>query len=249
MSQNVSTAVMQRRVEPHDSLDDFPTPPWATRALIEYVIKPRLNNYAPLASETLDKMTVREPCCNRGFMAKPLAESFRRVIATDIFDYGWEGQQETIDYLYPVQLPAAEWSIFNSPFALAEQFIMRSFETPCWVGTASLVRQAFQEGTGRYRRIYSPNRRPPTIIAQFSERVIMTKGKVRDPAIRYWDATAKRGKGAWRKPSTATAYCWMVWMDGIARQPTMWIPPCRTALERPGDYPPLSEEEANGPSF
>lgn len=38
MSQNVSTAVMQRRVEAPDSLDFFPTPPWATRALCEHVL-------------------------------------------------------------------------------------------------------------------------------------------------------------------------------------------------------------------
>ena len=38
--QNVSTAVMQRRIEPHDSLDFFPTPPWATRALVKLGLKP-----------------------------------------------------------------------------------------------------------------------------------------------------------------------------------------------------------------
>lgn len=30
MSQNISHAVMAQRVEALDSLDDFPTPPWAT---------------------------------------------------------------------------------------------------------------------------------------------------------------------------------------------------------------------------
>lgn len=40
MTANRSTAVMQRRVEPLDSLDDFPTPPWATRALCEWLEKP-----------------------------------------------------------------------------------------------------------------------------------------------------------------------------------------------------------------
>src|SRR3546814_6501707 len=34
VSQNTSHAVMAQRVEAHDSLDYFPTPPWATRALI-----------------------------------------------------------------------------------------------------------------------------------------------------------------------------------------------------------------------
>jgi hypothetical protein len=29
---------MQRRHEAHDSLDDFPTPPWATRALCERLV-------------------------------------------------------------------------------------------------------------------------------------------------------------------------------------------------------------------
>jgi hypothetical protein len=33
MMQNTSTAVMQQRVEAHDSLDFFPTPPWTTSRL------------------------------------------------------------------------------------------------------------------------------------------------------------------------------------------------------------------------
>ena len=33
--QNTSHAVMAKRFEENDSLDDFPTPPWATRALFE----------------------------------------------------------------------------------------------------------------------------------------------------------------------------------------------------------------------
>lgn len=37
MGQNTSTAVMQRRAEPHDSLDFFPAPAWATRALCHYL--------------------------------------------------------------------------------------------------------------------------------------------------------------------------------------------------------------------
>ena len=37
MSQNRSPAVMAQRAEPHDSLDDFPTPPWAVRAMLEHV--------------------------------------------------------------------------------------------------------------------------------------------------------------------------------------------------------------------
>jgi hypothetical protein len=38
MKQNTSHAVMAQRAEAKDSLDNFPTPPWATRALIEHVL-------------------------------------------------------------------------------------------------------------------------------------------------------------------------------------------------------------------
>lgn len=38
MTQNESSAVMRQRREPHHSLDDFPTPPWGTRALLEFLI-------------------------------------------------------------------------------------------------------------------------------------------------------------------------------------------------------------------
>lgn len=34
MAQNRSNAVMATRVEASDSLDDFPTPPWATQPVI-----------------------------------------------------------------------------------------------------------------------------------------------------------------------------------------------------------------------
>ena len=39
MAQNTSHAVMAQRIEPADSLDDFPTPPWATRALLKILMK------------------------------------------------------------------------------------------------------------------------------------------------------------------------------------------------------------------
>src|SRR5690606_32077443 len=91
MTQNRSSAVMQQRIEPHDSLDDFPTQPWGTRALIEKVLDKHL----------LPRGTGWEPCCNRGYMARPLREYYPRVHATDIFDYGWEGMDGLGDFLMP----------------------------------------------------------------------------------------------------------------------------------------------------
>jgi hypothetical protein len=65
--QNTSYAVMAQRIEAQDSLDDFPTPPWATRALIEHVLggKKRVKSQVCL-----------EPACGSGHMAKVLSEYF-----------------------------------------------------------------------------------------------------------------------------------------------------------------------------
>ena len=196
---------MQQRHEPHDSLDDFPTPCWATRALIEHVIGDCWQNYR-----------VDEPACNRGYMARPLAEYFHAVNASDIHDYGFG--YDVRDYLYPgSNQPKADWTITNPPFKLAEQFIEMARDRST-VGVAMFVRSAFLESIGRYERLFNVN--PPSIIAQFSERVVLHKGHV-----------TKTG-------STATAYCWLVWnkCDSDNKTRFTWIPPCRKRLERPGDY-------------
>lgn len=209
MAQNRSSAVMQQRHEPHDSLDDYPTPPWATRALIEHVILPEM--------DSVRADTCWEPACNRGHMVRPLSEYFSHVWASDIHGYGFGAQG---DFLIPGMVPwddgrGVDWIITNPPFRLAQQFIERSSQI-AQVGFAMIVRSAFLEGVGRYHDLFIKN--PPSIIAQFTERVVMVKGRL-EP-----------------KGSTATAYCWLVWIDGKPNTQFQWIPPCRKALESPEDY-------------
>lgn len=204
MGQNVSTAVMQRRVEAHDSLDDFPTPPWATRALCEWL---RDREGHPLAS-----MTVREPAANRGYMARPLAEYFGTVEASDVHDYG--AGYPVRDFLFPEPLAPVNWTITNPPFRLAEQFIQRALSTSD-EGVAVIVRSAFLEGVGRFERLF--HQEPPALVLQFAERVPMVKGRF-DP-----------------QATTATSYAWLIWMPGSKRARLAWIPPCRKRLERAGD--------------
>ena len=81
---------------------------------------------------------------------------------------------------------------------------------------AVIVRSAFLEGIGRYNGLFSKT--PPTSILQFSERVVMHKGKLS------------------AKGSTATAYCWLVWNHSMSGTCFGWIPPCRRHLERKSDY-------------
>lgn len=199
---NTSSAVMQQRHEPHDSLDDFPTPCWATRALLE-----RLGD--------LSGLSCREPAANRGHMVRPLSEQFSRVIASDIHDYGAGFAVQ--DYLFGPDPEAVDWTITNPPFRLAHQFIARAIATSR-KGVAVIVRSAFLEGQVRHKLLFSVHR--PRLVLQFSERVVMHKGRL-----------APEG-------STATAYCWIVF--GPAPAPFTefdWIAPCRARLERPGDYP------------
>ncbi len=80
-----------------------------------------------------------------------------------------------------------------------------------------LVRTAFLEGIDRYETLFRSS--PPTVVAQFVGRVPMWKGRL-----------TKTG-------STATAYCWLVWMSGYEGTTLKWIPPCRKQLEHIDDYP------------
>lgn len=213
MSQNTSSAVMQQRVEAHDSLDDFPTQPWATRALCEHVLKPKVG--------TLSTMKAWEPACNRGHMSKPLTEYFHKVYSSDIHNYGWPGQHSTCDFLWhgtgsPFSADGGtDFIVSNPPFRLALEFIQKAREIAT-VGVAMIVRTAFLESVGRYEALFQYS--PPSIIAQFTERVPMVKGRL--------TATG----------STATAYCWLVWISGERKCAFTWIPPCRKKLERAGDY-------------
>lgn len=221
MAANRSSAVMQQRSEPHDSLDDFPTPPFSTRALCEWLESEGHN---------LSLMSCREPCANRGHMVKPLSEYFASVEACDVHDYGVGYPVK--DYLFGPLPELVDWTVFNPPFRLAEQFIQRALLSSR-VGVVTIVRSAFLEGKTRYASLFA--RTPPHFVLQHVERVIMAKGTLRDPNKKYFDETT----GEWKKPSSATAYSWMVW---LAQKPTeadtrlRWIAPCRQRLERPSDY-------------
>lgn len=161
--QNTTHAVMSQRVEARDSPDDFPTPPWATRALLEHVI----------GSSGLREQSVLEPACGVGHMAKVLKDYFREVKFADAYDYGYGPVQ---DYLtYPYELNAVDWVITNPPFRLAEEFISRSFDVARH-GVAVLVRTVFLESKGRYERLFRDS--PPSEFAQFVERVPMVKGRL-----------------------------------------------------------------------
>lgn len=198
---------MNQRKEPHSSLEHFPTPPWGTRALCELLEK----------AFNLSAMTVWEPACAEGHMARPLAEYFGEVYASDVHDYGFGSVD---DFLFPGPPRFnPDWIITNPPFRLAEQFVRRALPIAS-VGVAMLVRTNFCEGEGRYKRLFRTH--PPQVEYVFTERLPMFKGRlVRDG-------------------STATAYSWLVWHNERTSISFLtqkrWIPPCRKRLEKDSDY-------------
>lgn len=201
MTQNRSAAVMAQNKEPHDSLNFFPTPLWATRALCEYVIDIR-------------GRAVWEPACGEGHMVRALKEYAASVRASDVHNYGWG--HLIADFLFLGRTyEKAEWIITNPPFQLAEEFICTALDVSTR-GVAIFARTQFIESIGRYERLFRD--RPPSIVAQFSERVPIVKGVVDEDV------------------SSATAYCWLVWVPGKGKTHLMWIPPCRPKLDRVGDY-------------
>ncbi len=232
-----SSAVMARRAEPPDSLDWFPTPPWATRALLELVLfeqlrgddwpimvrRPWLGRWGvddgwpsfPVA------LSVLEPAAGEGHMAEVLREYFDQVHAADVFDYGTGYAVASFigDGVDVLQAPPGriDWVITNPPFNLALDFALRGLEF-AREGVALLVRSVWLEGAERYRSLFAKH--PPAVVAQFVERVPITRGR--------WDPDA----------STATAYSWFVWSK-LAPAPGE----TRLALIPPGQRAALTRQE------
>lgn len=203
-------AIMGSRQEAIDSLDYFPTPPWATRALMQTVIPQFQPRGAWLGS------SVWEPACGEGHIAEVLREYTDDIIATDVYDYGY-GQ--VYDFLKQKLLAAddrPDWIITNPPFGdKTEAFVLRSLEY-AQIGIAMFVRLQWLETIGRYEHIFRDH--PPTLIAFFAERVNLCKGR--------WQPDG----------GTATAYIWLVWIKGQAPRAPMWIPPGQQeAWTRPTD--------------
>jgi hypothetical protein len=127
------------------------------------------------------------------------------------------------------EIASVDFVITNPPFRLAFEFI-KAATAASRCGFAMLVRSAFLEGADRHQQLFSVF--PPTYVLQFAERVAMLEGRlVRVGAV---DPFAEKPG---TKVSTATAYCWLIWLAGQSDSRTRWVAPSRVQLERPGDYP------------
>jgi hypothetical protein len=246
---NRSSAVMQqKRPERDDSpqlgrnvapraLNYFPTPPWATRALCEFLEAER---------GSLKGLICWEPACGEGHMVRPLQEYFAEVVATDVHRYG--DHHDLFDFTLSKlercsqSREQPDFVITNPPFTLAFDFIEAAAVT-ARVGFAMLVRSAFLEGGDRHQRLWS--RFPPDYVLQFSERVVMLENRL----IRAGDVDPFNAIDPDKRARSATSYCWLVWIKGSLGDTRLrWIGPSRAGLERRGDYPDYSAERAPAPA-
>lgn len=132
-----------------DGPDFYPTPRWATYALIE--------------SEPF-KGGIWECACGDGAMSDVLAETGSPVLSTDLYDRGYgEGGR---DFLASDVRQAN--IITNPPFHSAEGFVARGLEQ-AQSKFALLLRLAFLEGANRANTIF--HTRPPSRVWVFSERI------------------------------------------------------------------------------
>lgn len=197
---NGARAIMGSRQEPDDSLDFFPTPPWATRALMQDVMP---------AIGVEEWGATWDPACGQGHMSRVLAE-YAEFWESDIFDYGIDA--EVLDFLGPeAERRAADWIITNPPFGeKAVQFVKRAL-TLARRGVAMFVRLQWIESKERYDAIFRET--PPTYLCPFVERVNLCKGK--------WDPDGTT--------ATAYCWLvWKNDEDGWPRDTfVFWIPPGR----------------------
>ena len=205
---NISSAVMNQRQDTKKTeLDDFPTPPWATRALTQNVLR----------QYSLGKMSCLEPACNRGHMADALKETFKDVTSSDVQDYGYK-EGSISDFLHTeYDQGSFDWVITNPPFKDADKFILKALSI-AKVGIAMLCRTALIEGVSRYEKIYS--KLPPSKVSPFVERVPMFKGQLDD-----------------KKSSATSYTWFVWEKDKLNQATVIeWIGPCRRDLVRDGDY-------------
>lgn len=205
-------SIMASRQEPDDSLDYFPTAPWATRALFECVLP-------QIGVRKIE--SAWEPACGEGHMAEVLSEYANVVLASDIHAYGYGEPHDFLGRRIELINPQVDWIITNPPFGPAEDFAHKALSS-AKAGVALFVRWQWIETVGRYERLFS--RHPPTLVCPFVERVPVHRGR--------WEP----------KGDTATAYCWIVWHKQSPSWntglPTLlyWIPPGRrAALTKPDD--------------
>lgn len=134
-----------------DGPDYFPTPSWATYALID--------------NERFDG-DIWECACGDGAMSSVLERTGQQVRSSDLYDRGYG--EAGVDFLQSSSAPASPNIVTNPPYNSAEGFVERGVRLAS-KKFALLLRLAFLEGVKRQRTVFSQC--PPSRVWIFSERI------------------------------------------------------------------------------
>ncbi len=129
--------------------DFFPTPDWATQALVD--------------NEKFEG-SIWEPACGDGAMARVLEGTGCPVTASDLYHRGFG--ETGVDFLRSTR--QVDNIVTNPPYNAAEGFI-RAALAQARHKFALLLRLAFLEGANRQRTIFAKT--PPARVWVFSERI------------------------------------------------------------------------------
>jgi hypothetical protein len=132
-----------------DGPDFYPTPEWATHALID--------------NERFQGR-IWEPACGDGTMARILTKTGLQVDASDLYDRGYG--EVGVDFL--ISDRRVENIITNPPYNSAEGFVEAGLRQAT-DKLCLLLRLAFLEGANRQKTIFSIT--PPSRVWIFSERI------------------------------------------------------------------------------
>lgn len=132
-----------------NGLDFYPTPAWATYALIE--------------NERFEG-DIWECACGDGSMTEVLGRTGMRIVSSDLYDRGFG--ESGHDFLASDRRTAN--IITNPPFHSAEGFVAQCLKL-AEAKFALLLRLAFLEGANRTRTIF--HKHPPARVWVFSERI------------------------------------------------------------------------------
>jgi len=165
-----------------DGPDFFPTPAWATFALID--------------NETF-RGDIWESACGNGAMSDVLAKTDQPVVSTDLYDRGYG--ESGVDFLKPAM--RAQNIVTNPPYNAAEGFVRAGLQA-AERKFALLLRLAFLEGAGRQRTIFSDA--PPSRVWVFSERITFYP----DGAVQKGSGTTAYAWFVWDKEASGTELKW-----------------------------------------
>ena len=166
-----------------DGPDFFPTPKWATHALIDN---------EEFAGD------IWESACGDGSMSEVLEQTGQRVISSDLHNRGYG--EPGIDFLHSNRRAAN--IVTNPPYNAAEGFV-RSGLHAADCKFALLLRLAFLEGANRQRTIFTDS--PPSRVWVFSERITFYPAG----AVQKGTGTTAYAWFVWDKDASGTELKWL----------------------------------------